>query len=155
MTRVALLYVVAACLAGATPACGKDEQVATPQVAGTLALDIRDTLDVVVKGEGPDIEVTLTPSKGHGVAADGATLTGAGRIEAFPEAGGELMTARLDAAAVAGGPCKDQPVSLALSLYRREKNAHVGGSLTAYCGAGTFQGVPARLLRLSGDLVAR
>jgi hypothetical protein len=133
-------------------ACSTDEKLRAPSAAGSLALEIRDTLEVVVEGAGAEQSVSVTPSRGHGVVADGATLAGSGRLEAFPEAHGELLTARFDGAAVADGPCGDRPVSLALSLYRREGNLHVGGSLTAYCGARTFHGVPARLLRIAGEL---
>ena len=52
----------------------------------------------------------------------------------------------------ASSPCRGEPVSLALSLVRRNGNARVGGSLTAYCGVDKWHGVPVRVLRLSGEL---
>jgi len=153
MRRPTLLTAMAALtLAG----CFTDDPlpaVARPQVLrGELACDIRETAKVVVTLSGPDAEVAVTLTKGYGVAPVGSTLVAEGHVEAFPEAGMELFTTRFDAPADAGGPCGAQPVSLALSLHRRGKDAHVGGSLTAYCGKGVWHGVPARLLRLSGDL---
>ncbi len=43
-------------------------------------------------------------------------------------------------------------MSLALSLHRQGANAMVLGGLTAFCGADTWHGVPAKVLRLAGPL---
>jgi hypothetical protein len=63
-----------------------------------------------------------------------------------------MYTARFDAPADPTGPCGSDPISLALAVRRRGKDAHVGGALTAYCGKDVWHGVPARVLRLAGDL---
>jgi hypothetical protein len=140
-------------------ACGcAGEEALTPlegPLRGQLAVDIRDQADVEIRGEGPalDVDVTVKLSKGFGLVKDGAALMAPGRVEAFPEAGMTLYTARFEAPAIEGGsgPCGAQPVSLALSLHMRE-GTRASGSLAAYCGAGTYSGEPARILRLSGDL---
>jgi hypothetical protein len=135
--------------------CGPDDRGVPPPPApiqGDLAVEIRDTAHVVLTGPGLDIQAALTLSKGYGLAPAGAEITGMGHVEAFPEADATLYTARIDAPPDPSGPCGAQPISLALSLHRRGKGAHVGGALTAYCGQGTWHGIPARVLRLSGDL---
>lgn len=154
-----MVLMSAAALAGCVLAgCGSDapDQPATKPkpIHGELSVDIRDTVKVSVSDSkaGADVDITITPSAGYGLAKAGGELTGKGRVEAFLEADSTLYTARFDAPASAGGPCDGKPVSLALSLHRRGKDAHVGGSLTAYCGASTWHGVPARVLRLAGDL---
>jgi hypothetical protein len=152
-----VLLTAAAALAALTLAgCFGDDPlpaVTKPAVLrGELAIDIRETARLVITSDGADAQVEVTLTKGYGVAPVGAALVGNGHAEAFPEAGMGLLTARFDAPADLTGPCGAQPVSLALSLHRRGKDAHVGGSLTAYCGQGVWHGVPARLLRLSGDL---
>jgi len=144
-----------ALIAGLALACGcTDDPVPNltkNPLRGELAVDIRDTAEVEIRGEGPLLEAMVKLSKGHGLAPEGAALTGKGREEAFPEASMTLYTARFDAPPAAGGPCGSAPVSLALSLHIRQ-GSRAAGSLTAYCGAGVFHGEPARVLRLSGDL---
>jgi hypothetical protein len=151
MIRRALLIALAALTYG----CSTEEAPipATGPLKGQLSVDIRELADVEVRGSGPAIDVTIKLSKGFGVAPEGTSLTGAGRVEAFSEAGMTLYTARFDAPAVPGGAgrCGAEAVSLALSLHQRE-GARVSGSLAAYCGAGVFSGTPARILRLAGDL---
>ncbi len=141
-------------LAAATAGCWADDPLPkAPEVktlAGTLAVDIRDTMAVELVITGGAIDASLTLSKSFGVA--GGALRGSGTVEPFPEAGTTLYTAKIDAPADPTGPCKAAPISLALSLHRRGKDAHVNGSLTAYCGKGVWHGVPARLLRIGGDL---
>jgi hypothetical protein len=142
-----------ALIAGLALACGcTDDPIVTQNpLRGELAVDIRDSAEVEIRGEGPLLEATVKLSKGYGLAPEGAALTGKGREEVFPEASMTLYTARFDAPPAAGGPCGSAPVSLALSLHRRQ-GSRAAGSLTAYCGAGVFHGEPARVLRLSGDL---
>jgi hypothetical protein len=152
MSRLLCAALAAVTLAG----CFSDDPLpaATKPLVlhGALAIDIRETASLAITLTGGDAEVAVTLTKGYGVAPIGEPLQGQGHVEAFPEASMGLLTARFDAPADASGPCGAAPVSLALSLHRRGKDAHVGGSLTAYCGKGVWHGVPARLLRLSGDL---
>lgn len=135
-------------------ACWTDDPVPRPPppvtLTGDLDVDIRDSAHVELVTTGTDLAASLTLTKSFGIA--GGALAGAGHVEAFPEAGATLYTARIDAPADPTGPCGAQPISLALSLRRRGNDAHVGGALTAYCGKGVWHGTPARLLRLSGDL---
>jgi hypothetical protein len=120
---------------------------------GTLAVDIRGSADVTLAVRSPsEMDATVTLADGYGLAASGAPLTARGRIESFPEAAAwQLYTARFSSPPIAGGPCADKPVSLALALTRRDGNARVAGALTAYCGDATYAGVPARVLRLTGE----
>ncbi|MCC6552316.1 MAG: hypothetical protein IT372_04745 [Polyangiaceae bacterium] len=153
MSRPCLLplsAMAAAVLAG----CAADEALSPldQPLAATLSVDIRESAALRIDGQGPDVKVRLTLSKGFGVAPAGEALSGPGRVEAFPEAAATLYTARLAAPADPSGPCGDRTVSLALSLHRAGDAAHVGGALTAYCGEGVWSGVPARVLRLSGDI---
>lgn len=151
--------VVAMLGASLVAGCGKGDDASssggTPPgtMQATLAVEIRDTADVTIVPRGSDATaVTLAFSAGYGLFDPAAPLSAPGRIEAFPEAGMTLYTARFSAPAVASGPCGAQPVSLALALTRRGRNARVGGGLTAYCGADTWSGVPARIVRIAGDL---
>jgi hypothetical protein len=48
------------------------------------------------------------------------------------------------------GPCGSRPVSYAMALTAKENNGYLVGSVTAYCGADTYTGHPARVMRLSG-----
>lgn len=109
-----------------------------------LDLDIRDHAQVRIERRGSALQVSLTPTRAFGVAEDGAKLMGKGTLERFPEADLLLFTARFSGVAVAGGPCGDQPVSLALALHRRGTAPRVSGSLTPYCGKDVWAGVPAR-----------
>ena len=121
---------------------------------GTLDVDIRGSVDVVLAQSGEQaIDVTLSGWKdGYGLFDPQKPLTATGRIDRFPESPGwELYSARFAAApAVPTGPCGAQPVSLAVSLARRDGNARVAGSVTAYCGADQYAGIPARVFRVTG-----
>jgi hypothetical protein len=122
---------------------------------GTLAVDVRDAVDVTIAVR-PDktLDVRLAmQGRTFDLVREG-TLTAKGQLESFPEAAMDLYVATWSYPMPAVGPCRGQPVSLALSLQRRHKNDRVAGSLTAYCGADTWRGAPARLLRLSGELRA-
>ena len=52
------------------------------------------------------------------------------------------------------GPCREEPVSLALSLSEKDESGYLAGSLTAYCGEGVYAGAPARVMRISGRVEA-
>ena len=143
------------------PACS-DSKTATPDMAaplapafrGTLDLDIRDRASLALLPTGAttfDVELTLM-SGGSAVIASGEKLLAKGRIDPFPEARTTLYSARFSLPPIASGPCAGKPVSVALSLVRREDNDRVAGGLSAYCGEGTFSGTPIRVLRLSGPL---
>lgn len=117
----------------------------------TLALETTCVVEIVLTQTGDDLQASVTPSEGFGVAADGATLTGPARIDTFPEAGATLYTARLGGATVSDGRCGDAPVSLALALHLDADATFLAGGLTAYCGADTWFGVPIiEPLRISG-----
>lgn len=140
-------------------ACGNDETVTpVPQAKtyeGTLDVDIRGhaavTITVPPSGA-PEIQLTVDSVNAAGLVDASTALKASGRVDAFPENDSVLYTAKFSQPALSGGPCGDQPVSLALSLHRRGTVTRVGGSLTAYCGKEHFFGVPAKILRLSGDL---
>ncbi len=133
--------------------CGNAE-VASPEVETLeLDVDIREHAQVRVERRGSELTVRLTLSRGFGVAAEPATLSGRGTLERFPEADVVLIAAKLASPAVSGGPCGDEPVSLALALHRRGTASRVSGSLTPYCGKDVWSGVPARNpLRLSSTV---
>jgi hypothetical protein len=136
----------------------KTEQPSSQRMQGELALELRDTAQVAIEvapgaaNRARALTVKITPSKGHGVLAPGVEVSSAGTQEPFAEVGGLLYTAKLSVPAVAGGPCGDKPISLALSLHRHQASAIVAGGLSAYCGAGKWHGVPVRVLRLAGTL---
>jgi hypothetical protein len=143
-----------ACLAFVLFACA-DSTTPNPALAsysGALAVDIRGSAHVTLTQRSvSDLDVTLSLDDGYGFVAPKTPLTARGRIEAFPEARvWQLYTARFSSGPVTGGPCGEKSVSLALALTRRDGNARVAGALTAYCGA-TYAGVPARVLRLTGE----
>ena len=123
--------------------------------AGTLSVDIRGAIALsMAQANDVDLDVSISAKDGNGYGLFDPTkpLTTKGRLEPFPEAPGwQMYTARFDVAPVGGGPCGAEPVSLAMSLVRRDGNARVAGSITGYCGAGKFSGVPARVLRVAGD----
>jgi hypothetical protein len=121
-------------------------------MTGDLDMDIRYTAHVELVATGTDLTASVTLTNGLQVAPDNQKLSGTGHVEAFPEATATLYTARFDAPANPAGPCGTQPVTLWLSLHRQGTNAHVGGALTAYCGASVVHGVPANLMRLAGNL---
>lgn len=116
-----------------------------------LEIETIETVHVEVVRTGDVLEATLTASRGWGVAPDGEAVGGPARIDAYPEAGGSITTARLAGPAIADGPCGDAPVSLALALHRDDDTTFVAGGLTAYCGADSWHGVPPiEPLRISG-----
>lgn len=134
---------------------GKETDGFSREAQATLSLELRSEAQLVVDANGDETRVELTLGQGFGVAGDGETLKGSGRIERFPEADTVLYTARFRGAPVEGGPCGSEPISVALSLHRDGRNTYVGGGLAAYCGADTWFGKPARApLRLSGRLDA-
>lgn len=162
--RRGAIWVGAALVALLSAGCG-DEETNTPapaakrtELSGALAVDIRGTADVKVivsDDKSAEVSVTLDDASAAGFAPAGQALTATGRVEAFAEADSELVVAKFSAPADASGPCKDEPVSLALSLHRRGKAARTAGSLTAYCGKDRWHGVPARIFRLSGELASK
>jgi len=135
-------------------ACADSSSVSPvrPTYQGTLAVDIRGSALATLSPSDQGIDVTLAGwQDGYGLFDAGKPLTAKGRIETFAESPGwEMYTAKFAAIPASGGACGAQPVSLALSLIRRDGNARVQGSLTAYCGA-AYSGVPARVLRLTGN----
>lgn len=138
------------------PACGDGEEsakVTARRSVGSLDLDIRDVASVELSALDDALSAKVRLSKGFGVAPQDAELVGKGRVESFPEADLVLYTAKLSVEPTAGGPCGSEPVSLALSLYRRGNAERVGGALTPYCGRDVWHGVPARApLRITGKL---
>lgn len=134
---------------------GSDGAPQPDEVALQVRLDLetKRDVDVLVTRTGEALAATVTVSRGYGVAADGATVTGPARIDAYPEAGATIYTARLAGDAVQGGPCGEQPVSLALALHLDDDADLLAGGLTPYCGADTWFGIPAiEPLRISGRL---
>ncbi|MCC6216071.1 MAG: hypothetical protein IT376_14490 [Polyangiaceae bacterium] len=154
------LFVIPALLG----ACSEEERAAAAPAApaavasasGTLDLELRDSLEIGLELlEDGSLRARVRAPRGFAVAADGAELSGVGRLVELRESEGTLYTARFSGAPVGGGPCGAEPVSLALSLHRRGDNAFVAGSLTPYCGADRWHGRPARTpLRLTGELPA-
>ncbi len=149
-----MLVVMGASVVG----CGDDQKstsVPDKKFSGSLAVDIKGSANVELI-EHPDetIDVTLNVQgrEATGLIDFATTYSAKGTIEVFPEANTILYVAKFSAPAMTNGPCASEPISWALSLERRGKNARVGGSLTAYCGKETFYGVPARVLRLTGEL---
>jgi len=117
-----------------------------------LALETTRGVQIVITRTGDVLEASVTPGEGFGVAPSGEPLVGPARIDAFPEANATLYTARLSAPAQPGGPCGDEPVSLALALHLDADAGYMAGGLTPYCGADTWFGVPAiEPLRVSGS----
>jgi hypothetical protein len=127
-------------------------QPVRPAYKGTLAVDIRGTVDVSLTPSDQGLDVTLASFQdGYALFDPKTPLTAKGRTETFAESPGwEMYTAKFATVPATGGACGDKPVSLALSLMRKDGNARVQGSLTAYCGT-SYSGVPARVLRLTGD----
>lgn len=121
-----------------------------PTVRGTLDVDIRGKVDVVIAPSDQGLDVTLSGFQdGYALFDPAAKLTAKGKVGTFPEVPSwEMVTATFPLAA-AGPACAGKPAVLALSLVRRDGNARVQGSLTAYCGT-QAAGVPARVLRLAG-----
>lgn len=96
------------------------------------------------------LEGALTPEAAFDVVAAGVTLSGAGRLVQFPEAYTRMIILKLQGPIVTGGKCGDATLSYSLALTGRQDNGYVVGALTAYCGAETYSGRPARVMRLTG-----
>jgi hypothetical protein len=117
----------------------------------TLDLELKETIHVTVSMVGDAVEVAIDPSRGYGIVS--GELQGPGRIDAYPEVDATMYVATFDGAAVADGPCADEPVSLALALHHDHDADVIAGGLTGYCSNGTFFGVPAiEPLRISGRI---
>jgi hypothetical protein len=125
------------------------------EMAGRLDLDIRWSADVVIRVVEKDVFARVTLGDARAVAVAGVALDGVGRVHDFPEADAVLYAARLTSPPLTDGRCGSQPTSLALTLFRRGGNDHVAGGIAVYCGADTYSGVPARMLRLAGVLPAK
>jgi len=115
-------------------------------------LELRYQATVDVSRDGQNLEVALVPQASFDVLEIGRRYDGRGFLEEFPEAHTRLYTAGFDAPAMPSGPCGQKPVSLALSLSRRDQETSLSGSLTAFCGAGVFTGTPTRIFRLAGKI---
>jgi hypothetical protein len=139
--------VVLACADSTTP------NPARATIAATLSVDIRGSVNLVVaQTSDADVDVSLSGfSDGYGLFDKAIPLTAKGRIETFPESPTwQMYTARFAGKPVPGGVCGSLPVSIAMSLVRRDGNARVAGSITAYCGDARYAGIPARVLRVAG-----
>lgn len=136
------LFVLCAALAIGCDS-GHDEAISSTLHA-RLDLEIRDklTVDLGIVGDAIDAEIVLT--NGFGIAPAKQKLSGKGHVERFPEASMTLYTARFTLKGDADGPCGDDYVSLALALHQRGTEPRLSGSLTAYCGAYHYYGIPAR-----------
>jgi hypothetical protein len=118
-----------------------------------LELEALEEARLEITRVGDELTATLQLSRGYGVVPDGATITGSARIDALPEAGATIYTARLGGPVVEGGPCGAEPVSLALALHHDDDAAFVAGGVTPYCGADAWWGVPPiEPLRISGKM---
>lgn len=117
-----------------------------------LDFEVRLSIDIVItQRDDGEVVVGFTPFRGFGVMEDMTTLSGPGRIDAYPEIGATVYTARIDGPAVSGGPCGNAPVSLALSLHAEEHTDYLAGGITPYCGADTWYGIPViEPLRIAG-----
>ncbi|MBX7082272.1 MAG: hypothetical protein K1X88_23900 [Nannocystaceae bacterium] len=141
---------------GSSSSSGADSSTGTPMPETVfdvqLELELVHDVRVTVTTVGASASATVVPERGYGLVADGTTLEGVARIDRYPEIGATVYTARFDGAAVAGGPCGDAPVGLALSLHLDDDDRVIAGGLTGYCD-GAFAGVPAiEPLRIFGRL---
>lgn len=136
----------------AAPDTGSDTGVGLETILDvTLELEITEDVRVVFTRGGDVLTAEVRPTRGYGLAADGASLSGPARIDALPEAGVDLYAATIAGPAVADGPCGAQPVSLALALVHDHDADVIAGGLTGYCGADRWFGVPVvEPLRISG-----
>jgi hypothetical protein len=156
---VGVLFLAAGCGEGSGNTNAKATPINTPtptptpvEMTGRLDLDIRWSADVAIRVAGRDLTAQVTLSDAREVAVAGVALDGHGTAHEFPEANAVLYAARLASPPVADGRCGSQPVSLSLTLFRREGNDHVAGGIAVYCGANTYAGIPVRMLRLAGVL---
>lgn len=139
-------------LAAGSLACDGDDTTNRP-LEGTLFIEVLDTADVRIETlAGETMKVTVTSHASFGLIPANTPLEAEGFVEALPETGDTLYTAKLAAPANPSGPCGDAPVSLAFSLHRRGDNPTVFGGMSAYCGADRWYGTPARVLRMTGPL---
>jgi hypothetical protein len=123
---------------------GKDAP-ASSELHAKLDLEIREQLTVdLAIDESDAIDAKIVLSDGFGIAPAKQTLSGKGYVERFPEADMILYTSRFTLKGDGTGPCGDDYVSLALALHQRGREPRLSGSLTAYCGAYRYHGVPAR-----------
>jgi hypothetical protein len=116
-----------------------------------LALEVQfaATLKMALYPDG-HLNVALIPQQGFDVLSAGAALLGSGETRLFPEANARMIALLLNGPSVPGGKCGDQPISYAVSLTATLANPYMVGALTAYCGANTYTGEPARVMRLAG-----
>ena len=152
-----LSAIAAAALLALSPACSNDE-VNENQPRGEaytmcFDLDIEDHGTLLLEITDDELEATLTVEEGNDLVAGGVPMEGTGKHYTFPEVRNLLYTAHFQGAPVPGGPCGDDPVSLAMSLSAKDFNPHLVGGLTAYCGEETYRGKPARIMRIAGDLL--
>ena len=133
--------------------CSSGSRSGTPEhLVADLSFEIRYQATVEIDRDGSNLDVALTPRTGFDLLESGKRYEGIGVLEDFPEAHTRLYTAGFDAPAIRGGPCGSRPITLALSLSRRDDRPDLSGSLAAYCGAKTYTGTPARIFRLAGKL---
>jgi hypothetical protein len=152
---IAVLPGLLASLAG----CGDDPVLSPPAVesgiyAGELAVDIRGKATIRIEPRSAElVQVSLRFEDVNtlGIFDPATTIDIEGRRELFPETGAELYTAKIALPAYPSGVCGGEPVAVALSLHRARGNVRFAGALTGYCGD-RFFGVPAGMLRLTGDL---
>jgi len=127
----------------APPQVGKFRFDFSFEVDFEATLQMRQYLDDSVQGR-------FTATDGFDVIAAGTVLEGEGRLIHFPEAFGRMVVIKFQGPAVPGGKCGEQSMSYSLTLTAKEDNGYMVGGLTAYCGADTYFGKPARVLRISG-----
>ena len=154
--RAGLLAAAAAIAAGACFVCACNRDGTTqqpPAITGTMTVEVIDTAQVTIQ---PTLDgafdVSLAFESDYGLFDPSSPITAHGRLDAYPEADMVAYTAKLSAPPYAQGACGGAPLSLAMTLVRRGKNAHLGGGVAVYCGAGTYAGSPQRILRLQGDV---
>ena len=142
-----------ACVLALVVGCQSNDTKTQGPIVGTLQIEVLDTVEVSIDRVGTEaMKVSVTSAAGFGLLPAGQTLEADGFVESVVETGDTLYTAKLAAPADPSGPCGDQPVSLAFSLHRQGDNPAVLGGISVYCGADTWFGVPARVLRLAGPL---
>lgn len=162
MTRAACIF---SCTIAIALGCSKSDgsngpDAKTNAIAGTLSVDIRQSVDVTFSPRTTSASTTSGDFDGSLSFGDGdfqlfdahTILRGTVVAEPLSEAQATMYTAIFTLPARASSVCADRPIDLALSLVRRGSNARVGGALTAYCGDGVTSGVPGRVYRLDGDL---
>ncbi len=119
------------------------------QFALAIEVQFQATLKLAQNPNG-NLTAAFIPQQGFDVLLAGTTLLGSGQLWSIPEANGRMVMLRLNGPAAPNGPCGNNPISYAVSLTAKASNAYMVGGLTAYCGANTFTGSPARVMRLAG-----